>query len=128
MGSSFPNCVLLVDDSAIIRRSLRRVFEQAGWEVCGEAENGHEAIEKAKHLNPQVIVLDLSMPLMNGLTAGRILKQMLPAVSLILFTLHGNLLPVNDLRLAGISAVVSKGDSAGTLLKAAENLVKRSAA
>jgi chemotaxis response regulator CheB len=90
---TLPNCVLLVDDSAIIRRSLRRVFEQADWEVCGEAENGHEAIEKAKHLNPQVIVLDLSMPLMNGLTAGRILKQMLPAVSLILFTLHGNLVP-----------------------------------
>jgi two-component system chemotaxis response regulator CheY len=128
MGPGLPNCVLLVDDSAIIRRSLRRVFEQAGWEVCGEAENGHEAIEKAKHLNPQVIVLDLSMPLMNGLTAGRILKQMLPAVSLILFTLHGNLLPVNDLRLAGISAVVSKVDSAGILLKTAENLVKRSAA
>jgi DNA-binding NarL/FixJ family response regulator len=128
MGSGLPNCVLLVDDSAIIRRSVRRVFEQADWEVCGEAENGHEAIEKAKHFNPQVIVLDLSMPLMNGLSAGRILKQMLPAVSLILFTLHGNLVPVNDLRLAGISAVVSKEDSAGTLLKTAENLVKRSAA
>jgi hypothetical protein len=68
------------------------------------------------------------MPLMNGLTAGRILKEMLPAVSLILFTLHGDLLPENDLRLAGISAVVSKGDSAGTLLKATENLVKRSVA
>ena len=128
MGHGLPNCVLLVDDSAIIRRSLRRVFEQAGWEVCGEAENGHEAIEKAEQLKPQVIVLDLAMPLMNGLTAGRILKEMLPAVSLILFTLNGDLLPVNDLRLAGISAVVSKGDSAGTLLKTAENLLRRRAA
>jgi len=68
------------------------------------------------------------MPLMNGLTAGRILKEMLPAVSLILFTLHGDLLPVSDLRLAGISAVVSKGDSALRLLKTAEDLVKLSAA
>ena len=97
-------------------------------EVCGEAENGQEAIEKAEHLKPQVIVLDLAMPLMNGLTAGRILKQMLPAVSLILFTLHGDLLPVSDLRLAGISAVVWKGNSALGLLKIAENLVKPSAA
>ena len=120
--------VLLVDDSVAIRRSVRKLFEEAGWEVCGEAANGHEAIEKAEHLKPQVIVLDLAMPLMNGFTAGRILKQMLPAVSLILFTLHGDLLPVSDLRLAGISAVVSKGDSALRLLKTAEDLVKLSAA
>ena len=56
------NCILLADDSALIRDSLRRAFEQAGWEVCGEAANGREAIVKAEQLHPQVVVLVLCRP------------------------------------------------------------------
>ena len=69
------NCILLVDDNAAVRRALRRVFEDAGWEVCGEADSGCDAILKAKQLQPQVILLDLAMPQMDGLVAGRILKR-----------------------------------------------------
>jgi DNA-binding NarL/FixJ family response regulator len=121
------NCVLIVDDNAAIRRSLRRLFEQAGWEVCGEAENGREAISKAEELRPQVVVIDLAMPEMDGLAAGRLLKQRLPTARLMLYTLHGGLVPANELEQSGISAVVSKTTPPDTLLEAAARLVRSAA-
>jgi two-component system response regulator NreC len=79
--------------------------------VCGEAANGEEAIVKAERLRPQIILLDLSMPGINGLTAARRLKRVLPEVPLILFTGHGDLFKSNEANAAGISAVFSKGES-----------------
>ena len=122
------NCVLLVDDSSAVRSSLHRVFELAGWDVCGEATNGRDAIEKARTHQPKIIVLDLSMPEMDGLTAGKVLRKVLPEAHVILFTLHGSLVPADELQLSGISAVVSKGASADNLLETAESLLHRSAA
>lgn len=123
-----PKCILLVDDSAIVRSGLRRAFELQGWEVCGEAKNGREGIEKAEQLNPNVIVLDLAMPEMNGITAARILKRTRPKISLILFTTYGDLLGAEDARAAGISAIVAKTEPIAVLLKAAERLVAAPAA
>jgi CheY-like chemotaxis protein len=100
---------------------MRRMFEGAGWTVCGEASNGQEAITMAQELRPDLIVLDLSMPLMNGLTAARILKAILPGIPLILFTSFGNLLSAADLELAGFSASISKSDS-GDLVATAQRL------
>ena len=73
-----PKCVLLVDDSPVIRSALRTMVESAGIAVCGEAGDGAQAIEKAKQLKPDLIVLDFSTPVMNGLQAAPILKGMLP--------------------------------------------------
>jgi chemotaxis response regulator CheB len=71
--------VLIVDDSAEIRRSLRSWFEQRGdWRVCGEAENGAIAVERVKSLSPDVVILDLSMPVMNGLEAARKIGSIAP--------------------------------------------------
>lgn len=122
------NCVLLVDDSATIRQSLRRAFEQAGWQVCGEAGNGREAIAKAGDLHPQVVVLDLAMPEMNGITAARILKRTLPEVPLILFTTYGDVFDAEEANSVGISAVCSKAEPITTLLDKAQSLVARKAA
>jgi DNA-binding NarL/FixJ family response regulator len=122
------NCILLVDDSAAIRRGLRREFERAGWVVCGEATNGREAIVKAEQLQPQVILLDLAMPGINGLTAARRLKRVLPEVQLILFTGHGNLFKSDEANSAGISAVFSKSEPITELLDKARSLVSQSAA
>lgn len=70
--------VLIVDDNAFIRQSLCELFKrEADFEVCGEAENGKDAIEKARELHPDLIVLDLSMPIMNGFAAARVLKRLL---------------------------------------------------
>jgi len=90
---------------------MRRMFEQAGWTVCGEASDGQEAIVMAQQLRPDVVVLDLSMPLMNGLTAARVLKKIMPTTPLILFTSFGNLLSAADLDLAGFSASISKSEA-----------------
>ena len=122
------NCILLVDDSAAIRRGLRREFERAGWVVCGEAANGTEALVKAEKLQPQVILLDLSMPGINGLTAARRLKRVLPEVHLILFTGHGDLFKSDEANAAGISAVFSKSEPITGLLDKARSLVRHSAA
>jgi DNA-binding NarL/FixJ family response regulator len=67
----------------MIRETLE---QQEGWEVCGEAADGRQAIEKAQGLKPDVVVLDLSMPLMNGLEAARELKRLLPSLPLVMFT------------------------------------------
>ena len=117
--------VLVADDSAVIRKYLRQIFEGAGWAVCAEASNGEEAIAKAQEVVADVIVLDLSMPAMNGLTAGSVLKEMFPQTPLILFTSFGSVLSSADLRQAGFSALIDKTE-AGKLLTAAENLLKAS--
>jgi DNA-binding NarL/FixJ family response regulator len=114
--------ILLADDSAVVRRSVRQMFEEAGWCVCGEASDGQEAIAKAHELRPNIVVLDLSMPQVNGLTAGRILKEILPGTRLILFTAFGALLTTQVLESAGFSALISKND-AGRLLNTAQTLL-----
>jgi DNA-binding NarL/FixJ family response regulator len=116
-----------VDDSAIIRHSLRRAFEQAGWEVCGEAGTGREAIVKAGELRPRVVVLDFAMPEMNGITAARILKRTMPEVHLILFTMYGDVVDAEEAKFAGISAVFSKTEPITPLLDKAQSLVVNAA-
>jgi DNA-binding NarL/FixJ family response regulator len=119
-----PKCILIVDDNASIRHVLRTIFEDTrGWEVCGEAENGREAVEKAGELNPDLIVLDLSMPIMNGLTAAPVLRRMMPAVPIVLFTLHDNKTVEREAFSVGVSAVVSKSASMKTLVHQAEDLL-----
>jgi DNA-binding NarL/FixJ family response regulator len=81
--------ILIVDDSPAMRNALRKPFKTLPeFEVSGEAENGQEAIEKAERLKPDMIILYLSMPVMNGLQAAAPLRKMLPGVRLILFTAH----------------------------------------
>jgi CheY-like chemotaxis protein len=121
-------CILLVDDNSIIRLALRRMFEANGYRICGEAENGKEAIEKAEQLHPDLIVLDLSMPVMNGLEAAHILSRTMPTVPLILYSNYAAILREEDARSAGISAVVSKDKAAGILISTAQALLYRTAA
>ena len=101
--------VLLVDDSLAVRTLIRRHLEShSGLEVCGEASDGIEAIEKALELLPDLIVMDFSMPGMNGLEAAQKLKQKMPHVPIILFTGHENLVHVADASAAGVSAIIFK--------------------
>ena len=118
-------CILLVDDSAIVRHGVRQVFEAHGYLICGEAENGQEAIEQAEKLRPDLVVLDLSMPVMNGLEAARILSRTMPCVPLILFSNHADMLREEDARSAGISAVVSKDRAASILVSTAYSLLHK---
>jgi DNA-binding NarL/FixJ family response regulator len=123
-----PKCILIVDDNASVRRLLRVAFEDgSGREVCGEAENGREAIEKARELKPDLIVLDLAMPIMNGLEAAPVLKRMLPSVPIILFTLYGDEYLEQVASSAGVTAIVSKDAALKTLLNQAADLLRAAA-
>jgi two-component system, chemotaxis family, chemotaxis protein CheY len=115
---------LSVDDNAFIRQALCDIFKRGGdFEVCGEAENGKEGIEKAQELHPDLIVLDLSMPVMNGLDAARALKRLMPTVPLIMFSEYNNTLSEQEARSAGISALVSKSEHVSVLVEKARSLL-----
>jgi CheY-like chemotaxis protein len=116
--------ILIADDNPHLRKALCRLFENHAFlEICAEAVNGREAVEKAIQLKPDLIILDLSMPVMNGLEAARILNELMPNVPKILFTLHAQALMTTDLKSAGIDRVVSKSDMI-ELVGHSENLVK----
>jgi two-component system, NarL family, nitrate/nitrite response regulator NarL len=121
--------VLLVDDNAVVRMAVRRLFtSHACFEVCGEAEDGRQAVEKAPSLRPDLIVLDLSMPVMSGLEAAPLLIKILPDVWLILFTAHDGPEVQRLSRVAGIHSVVPKNKAVTHLIAQAEALVARPAA
>jgi two-component system chemotaxis response regulator CheY len=121
--------VLVVDDNACIRQALCAVFKrEPDFEVCGEAENGREAVAKARELHPDLIVLDLSMPVMNGLDAARELKRLIPTVPLIMYSAFGDGFVEQQARLVGISELVSKSQPAAILVSKARSLLFRTAA
>jgi YesN/AraC family two-component response regulator len=101
--------VLIVDDNAIIRQALCKVFTaEADFDICGQAKNGREAIEKAQELQPDLIVIDLSMPVMNGIEAARVLKRMMPRMPLIIFSEYSDVFSEREAQSAGVSALVQK--------------------
>jgi DNA-binding NarL/FixJ family response regulator len=107
-----PSKILIVDDSSMMRRALRRWIEQnPNWKVCAEAPNGAVAIEKVKELLPDLVVLDLSMPVMNGLEAARHIKEIAPTTPMVMFTMYVNDALTKDAQAAGIQCVVSKTES-----------------
>jgi DNA-binding NarL/FixJ family response regulator len=120
--------VLLVDDNATIREAVRPLFDShPKFVVCGEAEDGREAIEKAPSLRPDLIVIDMSMPVMNGLDAAPLLIKILPNVWLILLTTHDFPELWQLARSAGIHAVVQKSKAVTHLIAQAEALIDMAA-
>lgn len=115
-GDKMPKHIFIVDDNARVRRSLRSFFDsQQDCEVCGEAADGSDAIEKAKQANPDLIILDFSMPHLNGLDTAAILNPLMPEVPIILFTAFDTAIRPSDANAYGISAVVSKTEGLNTL-------------
>ena len=118
-----PKHILIADEDEDIRRVIRWLIEsRTTCKVCAEAVNGVDAIEKARTLNPDLILLDFSMPAMNGIETGAVLKAMLPEVPVILFTSQDTGTIESAAISVGIRAVVPKTDI-GRLAKHIENLV-----
>ena len=119
--------VLLVDDNSAVRSLVRRLFElEPDFEISGEAENGRDAIEKAENLKPDLIILDLSMPVMTGLDAAPLLRKLLPDTPIILFTQQEGSEVERLARAAGaagIDTVVSKSQAASELVLKAQALL-----
>ena len=115
--------ILIVDDSDITRKIIRLFLEiQIGFEVCGEAVDGVDAIEKAKKLKPDLILLDLAMPRMNGIEAASVIKGMMPQVSIVLFTMYKETVGKAIASAVGIDAVLSKLDGGWKLLEYVQTL------
>ena len=113
--------VLIADDHEIVRNMVCSMFMADGFEVW-YAENGAEAVQKALDVQPDLVILDLAMPVMNGIEAARKLKILIPSLPLLMFTNNLGSVLEQEARAAGITAVVSKSDAAEQLLVQARAL------
>jgi DNA-binding NarL/FixJ family response regulator len=119
-----PVRILIADDHDVVRQGVRAVLEgQAGWVVCGEASTGREAVAKAIDLQPDVVVLDISMPELNGLEATRQIRRAVSAKILIL-TVHESDQVVTEVLDAGAHGYVLKTDAGRTLVEAIRALLR----
>jgi two-component system chemotaxis response regulator CheY len=123
MRFDMARSVLIVDDSSLVREALVRLFVEGGFEVCGDAESGRAAIEKAQGLNPGLIVMDFSMPGMNGIEAARGLRQLLPTAVIIILSDYGGMFREEETGALGIAAIVSKAECSSVLLHEARTLL-----
>jgi DNA-binding NarL/FixJ family response regulator len=116
--------ILIVDDSEVTRRILGTILRSRHWTICGEAENGGSGVEKFRNLKPDVVLLDLSMPDINGIEAAKQMSAFDPSVPLILFTILEIDGIEGEAREAGIRAIVPKNE-AWNLIGSIEGLVNQ---
>jgi DNA-binding NarL/FixJ family response regulator len=110
---SISHTILIADDSLVIREALRALFaREADFVVCGEAENGSEAVVKVTELHPDVVILDLQMPVINGLDAARQITRLAPNTAMVMLTLYNYEQLAKDAKAAGIRDVISKSEGA----------------
>jgi DNA-binding NarL/FixJ family response regulator len=104
-----PVRILLVDDHDVVRQGIRRFLEtQPSIEICGEAENGRQAVDKTLELKPDIVVLDLTMPVMNGIEATREIRRLAPRSKIVVFSMHDFSQLAETVKQAGGDAYVSK--------------------
>lgn len=116
--------ILIVDDHEIFRRGLRSLLEsRADWEVCGEATDGQDAVEKAKQVQPDVIVLDITMPRLNGLDATALLRNEVPTAKIVILSQHQPALMKQVALNAGAGAYVTKSEVSRELMAAIDGLL-----
>ena len=115
--------IVIADDHEIFRRGLRSLLEShSDWEVCGEAVNGQEAIEKVKQLKPDVVVLDVTMPHVNGLEAAREIRRIVPESKVVILSQHEPALMKQSALAAGAGAYVTKSEVSRELMIAIETI------
>jgi DNA-binding NarL/FixJ family response regulator len=120
--------ILVADDHDIVRRGLKQLLSsRPGWEVCGEAKTGREAVALAEQLKPEIVVMDISMPDLNGLEAARKIHKASPKIGILILTLHFSDQLVRDIVDAGARAYIMKSDADRDLISAVEALANRRA-
>ena len=113
----------MADDHDVLRRGLRDLIEeQPGWKVCAEATTGRQAVELAKQHNPDIAVLDISMPELNGLEATRQIRKALPNTEVLIFTMHESEDLLRDVLIAGARGYLLKTDASQHIVAAVEAL------
>src|SRR5579859_3686709 len=118
-----PLRILVADDHHVVRTGLRTLLEsENGWEVCAEAANGREALEKAKELTPDIAVLDISMPLLNGVEATRQIRRLSPKTEVLILTMHDSESLIQEVLEAGALGYILKDDADRSLIAAVKSL------
>lgn len=116
--------ILIADDHEVVRQGLRTILRvRPEWQICGEAENGREAVDRARELNPDVIILDITMPVMSGLEATQQLVKFGPENRILIFTMHDSKSLIKAVRKAGARGYVLKSRAARDLINAVEALL-----
>jgi DNA-binding NarL/FixJ family response regulator len=117
--------ILVADDHKVMRDGLRRLLEtQQGWEVCGEAETGHEAVARARQLKPDIILVDFRMPELNGAEVTRQILQESPCSQVLMFSLHNSLQVVREALEAGVRGYILKSEAGRDLVSAVRSLIE----
>jgi DNA-binding NarL/FixJ family response regulator len=118
-----PLRILVVDDHAVVRRGVRALLESCeGWEVCGEATTGRDAVEQCRQLRPDIVVMDLSLPELNGLDATRQILKDAPGTEVLVLTMHHSEELARDVLRAGARGYILKSDADESLIAAVETL------
>src|SRR5215831_6129513 len=118
--------ILVVDDHDIIRRGLKDLLNaKSGWEVCAEAKTGKEAVTLAEQLKPHIVVMDISMPDLNGLEAARRIHKVLPKTGILILTMHFSDQLVRDVVEAGARGYILKSDADKELVTAVDSIANR---
>ncbi len=117
--------ILIADDHEVVREGARLLIErEPGWEVCGTATNGQEAVDTAKKLKPEVVVLDMTMPELDGLEALRHIKRALPNTEVVIFSAHHSEEVIEQLFDAGAKSYIQKSDAGRHLVAAVKSLAE----
>jgi DNA-binding NarL/FixJ family response regulator len=121
-----PNLrVLIADDHEAVRKGVAGILESRGdIEICGEASNGEEAVRKAHELNPDLIIMDFTMPVVDGLEAARRILKVSPQTPILMFSMHKMEALTDAAKKAGARGFVTKGESAENLLRAVDNILR----
>jgi DNA-binding NarL/FixJ family response regulator len=113
--------ILIADDHALIRKMVRVILEEnPRFEVCGEAYNGEEAVEKTHQLKPDVVVLNVSMPVLDGFEAARVIKAKEPGTAIVILSANADKRFIEEARKIGVRAYVAKTKAGEALVKAVE--------
>lgn len=118
--------LLIADDHETIRKGVRSILaHRSDIEVCGEATNGREAIDQAIALKPDLIILDINMPVLSGFVAAQEIKRLMPEVPILFFSVHDSRRMVEEAKAIGIQGFVSKDQAGAVLLKAIDALCSK---
>ncbi|HXN98633.1 MAG TPA: response regulator transcription factor [Candidatus Acidoferrales bacterium] len=118
--------VLVADDFQTVRKGVCAILSsREDIEVCAEAANGEEAVRMAKELKPDVVIMDFSMPVMDGLEASKRILRELPSMPILMFSMHKMDALTQAAKNAGVSGFVTKGESAKNLLRAVDSILRK---
>jgi DNA-binding NarL/FixJ family response regulator len=121
-----PLRILVADDHDLMRRGIKTLLQtHAGWEICGEAQTGREAVSRTEELKPDIVVLDISMPDLNGIEAARRIRKASPETEVLILSLHFSDQLIREIVEAGVRGYIIKSDSDRDLIVAVETLAKR---